>query len=402
MSYAVQDAPDLAAGPLNIGGPQAKTFAWDWSLAPEFGFRVAIAPRVSSTEGSRTMKRPRWWLVAPALLASAVLNVASAAEIRDKASLFSPAAVQQAQAELDRYEKQYAVPVTIETVDSLDGVPIGQAIQRRAEAVNADGVYILIPKADHKILVEANKHYGQYLTRTRMKAVEDDFLNQFRQRDFNAGLTQGVAKLGSVFAEAQKDSGGSIRQNSAPNVRRGAAAGPGRPAPARRNQAGGFSLMWLIVGGLVLFFLFRIIGSIFGGRRNAQYGQPMMGGRGGYPGPGGPGYGGGYGGAPAGGGGFMSSLFGGIGGAMAGNWLYDRMSGHNQGGGYTDQTGYDSGTQAPLEDTSSGWANNDTGGDWGGGGVADQGGDWGGGGGDWGGGGGGDWGGGGGDDGGSW
>ena len=358
------------------------------------------------------MNRPRWWLVAPALLASAVLNLASAGEIRDKAGLFTPETVKSAQAELDRFEKEYSVPVTIETIESLDGAKIGQEIQRRAEAVGTEGVYVLIPKQEHQILAEASKHYRQYLTRNRMVAVQDAFLTQFKRRDFDAGLTQGVAKLGTVMSDAKSEAGGTIRQNSAPNVRRGGAAAPVRQAPARRNPAGGFSLMWLIVGGLVLFFLFRIIGSLFRGRQASQYGGgPMMGGRGGYPGQGGPGYGGGYGGAPAGGGGFMSSLFGGIGGAMAGNWLYDRMSGHNQGGGYTDQTGYGAGAGgAPLEDAGSEWggAGNDAGADWGGGGIADNsgGGDWGGGGGDWGGGGGGgDWGGGGGgggDDGGSW
>ena len=126
------------------------------------------------------------------------------------------------------------------------------------------------------------------------------------------------------------------------------------------------------------------------------------------------GYGGGYGGAPAGGGGFMSSMFGGIGGALAGNWLYDQFS-----GGRHQSTSYDQGTVdpgvtgSPAETGGTDWvAPNETGGDWGGGGgdTGGGGGDWGGGsadagggGGDWGGGGGGDFGGGGGgDDGGSW
>jgi uncharacterized protein len=81
----------------------------------------------------------------------------------------------------------------------------------------------------------------------------------------------------------------------------------------------------------------------------------------------------------------MSSLFGGIGGAMAGNWLYDQFSGRHHGSGnmYPDQTNYDQGS-SPADDPSTGsWGGG--GGDWGGGGG---GGDWGGGGGD---GGGGDW-----------
>jgi len=88
----------------------------------------------------------------------------------------------------------------------------------------------------------------------------------------------------------------------------------------------------------------------------------------------------------------MSSLFGGIGGAMAGNWLYDQFSGRHQ-SGYTDSSSY--GSEPGISDAGSDATN--VSGDWGGGGDAGGGGDWGGGGGgDWGGGGdagggGGDW-----------
>ena len=63
-----------------------------------------------------------------------------------------------------------------------------------------------------------------------------------------------------------------------------------------------------------------------------------------------PGYGyggGGYGGPGGGGGGFFSSLFGGIGGAMAGNWIYDQFSGRHQGGGSVENASYDPPAQRP-------------------------------------------------------
>jgi uncharacterized protein len=99
----------------------------------------------------------------------------------------------------------------------------------------------------------------------------------------------------------------------------------------------------------------------------------------------------------------MSSLFGGLGGAMAGNWLYDQFGRHHS----ADPTSYAPGAEpAPPADAGPDWQDaGDGGGDWGGGDAGGGGGgDWGGGGGgDWGGGGGGgDWGGGGGGDGGSW
>ena len=398
-------------------GRWANLILWDYSkLALQRSAWIKThLNREFSTKGDRPMIRARWWLVTPALLASAVLSAAPAAEVRDKAGLFSSEAVKKAQTELDRLEKEYAVPVTIETIESLDGDSIAQVLNRHAMAVGTEGVYILIPKKEHSILAEASKHYKENLPRSQMTGVQDAFLKEFKQRDFDAGLTQGVAKLTTVFTDAKSASGGTIRQTTAPNARRGGAAVPARQVPAKKSS-GGFSLIMLIVGALGIFFVIRILSALFGAMRGNQYGGgggPMMGGRGGYGG-GGPGYGGGgYGGAPAGGGGFMSSMFGGIGGALAGNWLYDKMSGNQHGGGYADQPGYDQ-AAAPVEETSPEWSGNDAGGDWGGGGteVADNStaGDWGGGGGgDWGGGGdaggGGDWGGGGGggdDNGGSW
>jgi uncharacterized protein len=109
----------------------------------------------------------------------------------------------------------------------------------------------------------------------------------------------------------------------------------------------------------------------------------------------------------------MSSMFGGIGGALAGNWLYDQFSGRHHDSSMGQATNYDptAGAGSPGETAGPDYVTpGDGGADWGGdagGDVGGGGGDWGGGdtggGGDWGGGGGGDWGGGGGgDDGGSW
>ena len=102
-------------------------------------------------------------------------------------------------------------------------------------------------------------------------------------------------------------------------------------------------------------------------------------------------------------------MLGGLGGALAGNWLYDQFSGRHGGPGHTDAgsyvptestSAYDPTGDAPVGADDDGgmgasWGDDpgaaDTGGDWSGG---DGGGDWGGGGGDWGGGGGdggGDW-----------
>ncbi len=365
------------------------------------------------------MTRSRWWSVLLPALLVATTGPASAAEIRDKAGMFSADAVRKAQSELDRIEKDYQVPVTLETIETLNGKSIDEVLPRHASAIDARGLYILISRKDNKIEADAHKTYAKHLTRPRRVAIRGAFLNDFKKEDFDAGLAKGVEKIEATFSEARAEAGGSLKPVTvAP--RRGVAPAPGgRVAVPGKSSWGGSSLIMIVLGILGVLLVVRILGALFSAGRGGYANQGQMMGRGGYPGPGGPGYGGGgYGGAPAGGGGFMSSMFGGIGGALAGNWLYDQFSGgrHNSGGS-TDQNVVDSGAAAGGaiggEPAGPDWVGQgDGGGDWGGGTPTggDGGGDWGGGGGggggDWGGGGGGgggDWGGGGGgDDGGTW
>ncbi len=106
----------------------------------------------------------------------------------------------------------------------------------------------------------------------------------------------------------------------------------GRP---RGGTSGVGTLLMIGLGIVAIMFVLRLLGNLFGGGQQQGYGQGQMG----RQGPAwGPGWGGqGYG--PQRGGGFMSSLFGGIGGAMAGNWLYDQFSGRHH-GSTTDSSSY--------------------------------------------------------------
>jgi hypothetical protein len=157
----------------------------------------------------------------------------------------------------------------------------------------------------------------------------------------------------------------------------------------------------LIVLLLGVWILFRILRGLFGAMSGGYNRPPMpMGGPGGPP----PGAYGGYGGYGGGygprGGGFWSGLFGGLGGSLLGNWMYDRYNrpeghypagGHLGGGFDTSQTpdapqptsfgGADDSIVGSQDDAGASWGGNDdagTGGDWGGGGDGG-----GGGGGDW-------------------
>ena len=345
-------------------------------------------------------------LVAFAALAVPQLG---AAEIRDRAGLFGSEAVKKAEAELDRIEQRTKIPVVIETIEAIPGLgrdssasekrtAIERLAEQRAREIGYEGVYLLISKNDHvfsPVLVQ--KRFDALLPREKRQEVRDTLAREFKGGHFDEGLLKTTALLDSALAEAPAVNG----------LRR---AVPGMPAPRRGDaHAAKFGLGTLFAIGLGIvgvLLLLRVLGGVFG-RAGGGYSSPMgMGGmpqQGMGPGPGygpGPGSGGGYG-APRGG--FFSGMLGGLGGALAGNWLYDQFSGHHGGAGHSDAAAYppaespapadpggdefvggdDHGGQGTSWDDPGG-ADAGGGGDWGGG---DGGGDWGGGGGDWGGGG---------------
>jgi len=321
------------------------------------------------------MLKTRWLLALP-LAFAAWVGTAQAASIRDEAGIFDPDTVRQAQVVLDRVESRTHLPTTIETIDSLQGDSIDAAAIRLGEKRGASGLIVLIAKQEKKIDVRVDRSYLRAFPTSRLSRIRSAFTNEFRNGDFGAGLTQGVREIEREAIQAAAENGGMLRQH-APAV--GRRVPMGRPGAAHQSFGLG-SLLGIGLGIIAILFILRLIGGALGGGYGGQ--GRMMGGPGrmmGGPGYGGPGYGGG-------GGGFWSSMFGGIGGALAGNWLYDQFSGRHHGGGYSD-------TSSSYGDAGQGYSGDTGAGDWaGGGGVS---GDWGdSGGGDWGGGGGGDWGGG--------
>ena len=148
------------------------------------------------------MTRLRWLITLPALLI-ATSALAEASEIRDKANLFSTDAVKKALTDLDRIEKEYSVPITIETVESLNGDLIADVTTRHAQQAEAKGIYILISKSESKIYAEASKSYRSALTRERLKSVDDAFIAQFKKKDFDAGLSRGVLQIETTVSAAK-------------------------------------------------------------------------------------------------------------------------------------------------------------------------------------------------------
>jgi uncharacterized protein len=355
------------------------------------------------------MANLRWLLaISVALAAMVVATPVQAATIRDSAGMFSPNVVKKLEAELERIERATKIPVVIETIDAIPGLDkdapksvkrkaIDQLAVKRDKAIRDEGIYLLISKQDHVFSpVLIRERYAALLPIEKRDAIRDALVEGFKKEDYDGGLTRAV----QIIERSLEGATVVNREAKVPAVLpRHAEAGNPKPA---QSTMGTFLLILLgIVGVLVVL---KVLGGLLG--RSANSGYPgQMGGMGMQrPGMGqGPGYfggGGGYGGGR--GGGFFSSLMGGIGGAVAGNWLYDQFSGrhgnvnssdassHDTGAGIPDQGGDaiigaddDPGGGTSWDD--GGGGNDAGGGDWGGGGGGDWGGggDGGGGGGDW-------------------
>jgi uncharacterized protein len=360
-----------------------------------------------SQEDHNSMTTFRRLLAIPVMMAATLVaapRAVDAASVRDRAGMFSKDAVKKAEALLNKVERASGVTTVIETIDAIPGVEKSTPPARRKLAIDElatardrkirdEGIYLLISKREHLIShVLVRERLADVLPIGKRDAIKDAFVEDFSKGDFDAGLLNGAHAIESALT----------------GVAVPGAAGGGVVERVQHRADGGrmaaghstFSTFLLIILGIFgVLLVLRLIGGLF--NRSAQ----------GYPGAGGmgmprPGMGGGsgyYGGPGYGGrgGGFFSSVLGGLGGALAGNWLYDQFSGGRHGHYSSADTGYTAdSTGAPDQggDAIIG-ADDDPGGgtSWDEGGGGDVGGgDWGGGGGDWGGGG-GDWGGGGGD-----
>jgi len=309
------------------------------------------------------MKTASWFLAIPLLLAATAVP-AVGSSVRDDARIFGAGAVRQAEAELNKVERDHQITTTVETVESLDGQNIGDLSLQLAERSGTHGIFILIVKKEHGISVRTSSKYSKAIDERREQKIRQAFITKFKADDYDGGLLAGAKEVDAQVSAA------------APTV---APRTPVARPPGGLRPQGGFSFSSLLGLGLLIvavLFGIRLLGSLFGGGQRGGYPGQM-----GRPGFGGPGYGGG-----GGGGGFMQSMFGGIGGALAGNWLYDQFSGRH--GGSTDSSAY-GGDASPTQETPDTWSGgSETSGGWGDSGGGGGGGDWGGG---DGGGGGGDW-----------
>jgi len=187
------------------------------------------------------------WLLALPLAFAVTIGSARASSIHDRAGMFDPDVVREAAAKLDQTERETKVPVTIETIESLNGESLNTAAIEHARRSGTEGLFILIPKQDHKIRSLASRHYARALTQGRLQAIDQAFIDQFKKGDFDAGLKDGVQTIGRELSAAQAETGGQLRRAE------GAPVIPHRGGPVARQGGNGFGLGSLLGIGLLIF-----------------------------------------------------------------------------------------------------------------------------------------------------
>jgi uncharacterized protein GlcG (DUF336 family) len=159
----------------------------------------------------------------------------ASSEIRDTVGLFSRDAVREALARLVTIERTYRVPTTIETIESLRGEGIDEATLRYAKRLGpqAKGIYILISKADHKLEARASRDLSAFSDRSKLKAIQDAFIAEFKNRDEDAGLRRGVDTIEKILAASKGDD-----PPSRPTTRRTTTAEAGTSTRTTTVEAG--------------------------------------------------------------------------------------------------------------------------------------------------------------------
>jgi uncharacterized protein len=273
-------------------------------------------------------------LLAPLCLAAEVPPLRSF--VNDYASMLSPQAVQQLEAELAQFEQSDSTQIVVLTIPSLEGDVLEQYSIKVVEAWKIgqkgkdNGALLLIVKNDRKIRIEVGRGLeGKLTDLVSGRIIRNEISPAFKQGDFDAGVVAGVHAIEATVRGEYQAGPRDLREGKRganpiftlllfvgvaiiflgglSRILAGLAGAVGVPiAASLALGASGFFLIILGIGG---FILGLVLSSMFSsGRRGGFFGGgPFFGGFGGG------GFGGGGGGFSGGGGSFG-------GGGASGDW----------------------------------------------------------------------------------
>ncbi len=275
-------------------------------------------------------------------------------EVIDRAKIFSPDTIQTADAKITEIKQKTGKDFIFETVENLGGKNASDLALMNARERAVNGIYILVALQERKIEIKVGSATGRLFGTREREALRTNISREFKGRNYDSGLISAVDYAGEVFLAGKTG---------------GAGASPGSSILGEGSSLPSWlPVVLLVVGG---FILFRIIRNLMNRNSQPGYQNPnsMQPGQGGMMN---------QGGMMGGGSGIFGSILGGVFGAMAGSWIYDRMTGHDSGlsaASHSDSSvGNDSDSWSNRDDgtnysgDSGGWdGGGDSGGDSGGG-----------------------------------
>lgn len=134
----------------------------------------------------------------------ALASQEEARHIVDSAHMFDPLLVSLMNADLASQSKLTKIPILIETVDSLGGRTIDEAIRQKALPPQEDGIYILLAKHEKKIEVRVAKPFEEVVGDAERKGIRDAFIEGLRKGKPEEAVTQGVKVLHRALRKARK------------------------------------------------------------------------------------------------------------------------------------------------------------------------------------------------------
>ncbi len=308
--------------------------------------------------------------LAVALLLSASSVQAEFVGIRDNGSFFSESAKSEATRNLVELEKRFKKDLAVETfagipdevkkgVDLTDKAAVRRMFEqwalKEARQLKVNGVYVLLVKDPAHLQVEVgNTTQKQAFTLQDRDNLVSTMVGKLREKKNDEALLSGVNFVLTAMAS---------HSASLPRNQTRAVQAPMRTVDHGREESSSpwVTIIVVLLGVGLIWIVFNVIRSIFRGGMTPGGGvSPGLGG---------------------GGGGFMSSMLGGMFGAAAGMWLYDQFSGgHDSSAWGADSSNRGNDDQGfGGQDTDYSGSGGDFGGDSGGGDSGGGGGDFGGG-----------------------
>jgi ribosomal protein S3AE len=298
--------------------------------------------------------------------------------VQDDAGLFSPKAEEFANEAIARIKREYKKDVLIETLKTVtlsEGEDLDKWAKHSFNNAHVNGIYIVFIEGRHQFRIEVGQETAKQFTNKDREELKAILMKDLKAKENDKALQEMVGYVLAVEKKhaartppiAQSTNAPTTQTTNPPttqttNPPSAPTANPPSPQttapPVDQGHGNDHSqrnalseptnwLLWICVGIAALLALWLIVG-IF---RAVLSPNPSYGGGPGYragPGGGGPGYGGGapgmggqgygggagygggggagYGGGGGGGGGFFPSLMGGMFGAAAGSWIYNRFS----------------------------------------------------------------------------